>query len=119
MDKIKEILTVNLKKARESRGMTQAQAAEAIGISLSGYAQIEYGKTWPSSETLGSIEKAFNVTVGSLFTSERDSKDNQSSDLVTIFSALPSLNERELKGILLLIENSAGSKKISKQSDAV
>ena len=45
----------NLKAARKAKGMTQQQTAEAIGLSLIGYQQIERGVRIGENRDLGQI----------------------------------------------------------------
>lgn len=52
----------NLKKARENAGMTQAQAAEAIGVSDGTYKNYEQGKREPNGDKMVIIANIFNVT---------------------------------------------------------
>ena len=52
----------NLKKARESKGYTQAQAAEAIGVSDGTYKNYEQGKREPNGDKMVAIAIAFGTT---------------------------------------------------------
>lgn len=52
----------NLKKARENAGLTQAQAAKAIGVSDGTYKNYEQGKREPNGEKMVTIANAFHVT---------------------------------------------------------
>ena len=52
----------NLKKAREKAGYTQAQAAEAIGVSDGTYKNYEQGKREPNGEKMVTIANLFGVT---------------------------------------------------------
>ena len=51
----------NLKAARKAKGMTQQQAAEAVGLSLIGYQQIERGLRIGKIETWDKLEDLFGV----------------------------------------------------------
>lgn len=51
----------NLKKARKDAGMTQQQVADAIGLSLIGYQQIERGVRIGKIETWDKLEDLFNI----------------------------------------------------------
>lgn len=51
----------NLKGARKAKGMTQQQTAEAIGLSLIGYQQIERGVRIGKIETWDKLEDLFGV----------------------------------------------------------
>ena len=50
-----------LKAARKAKGMTQQQTAEAIGLSLIGYQQIERGVRIGKIETWDKLEDLFGV----------------------------------------------------------
>lgn len=52
----------NLKRARENSGMTQAQAAEAIGVSDGTYKNYEQGKREPNGDKMVIIANTFGVT---------------------------------------------------------
>lgn len=52
---------------RVSLGLTQAEAAERIGISNEFYARIERGKTLPSVPTLSRMADSLGITVDALF----------------------------------------------------
>jgi transcriptional regulator with XRE-family HTH domain len=52
--------------ARTARGLSQADAAEAVGISLEFYGRIERGGTLPSTPTLRSISEALGVSADAL-----------------------------------------------------
>ncbi len=51
----------NLKAARKAKGMTQQQVAEAVGLSLIGYQQIERGVRIGKIETWDKLEDLFGV----------------------------------------------------------
>lgn len=109
LENIKHLLINNIRLCREKLQMTQAEAAEAIGISLSGYAQLEYGKTWVSAETLEKISKAFKIEVYELFKNHsiNDIKPENRSDLIlSIIARISALNEAELMALDAVIRNS-------------
>lgn len=51
----------NLKKARKAAGMTQQQVAEKLGISVTAYQNIEYGKSLGSIKHWDSLEDLFSI----------------------------------------------------------
>lgn len=69
----------NLKKAREKVGLTQAQAAEAIGVSDGTYKNYEQGKREPNGDKMVTIANLFNVTTDYLL--GREPAPNPFSDL--------------------------------------
>lgn len=65
----------NLHRIRKDRlRLTQSEAAEAIGISLRYYQQLEKGDSWPSPETWDAICKAFKCQIWELLRLEADSQ---------------------------------------------
>jgi transcriptional regulator with XRE-family HTH domain len=60
-EKIRKNLGKKLKLAREKSGLTQLQVANASGVGVNYYAQIERGEVNPSFEKLQSIMKALNI----------------------------------------------------------
>ena len=69
----------NLKKAREKVGLTQAQAAEAIGVSDGTYKNYEQGKREPNGDKMVTIANLFNVTTDYLL--GREPAPNPFADL--------------------------------------
>lgn len=51
----------NLRAARKAKGMTQQQVADAVGLSLIGYQQIERGVRIGKIETWDKLEDIFEV----------------------------------------------------------
>lgn len=54
-------LSIKVKDARESQGMTQYQLAQKMGVSQPYVGKIESGKVNPSLKTLDKLSKALNV----------------------------------------------------------
>ena len=52
-----------LKELRKEKGVKQADAAKAIGVSVSAYSNYEQGIREPSLAVLKAISKYFQVTV--------------------------------------------------------
>lgn len=72
----------NLKKAREKVGLTQAQAAEAIGVSDGTYKNYEQGKREPNGDKMVTIANLFNVTTDYLL--GREPSQNPFDNLQTV-----------------------------------
>lgn len=68
----------NLKKAREKAGLTQAQAAIAIGVSDGTYKNYEQGKREPNGDKMVTIANLFGVTTDYLL-----GRDSQKSNELT------------------------------------
>lgn len=56
-----------LSEVRKSRGITQQQLAEDIGVSVVTIAYIETGKQWVRPKTLGNIARSLKVDISDLF----------------------------------------------------
>lgn len=54
-------------QVRKSRGVTQQQLAESIGMSVVAVAYIETGKRWARLGTLNKIAKSLKVDIQELF----------------------------------------------------
>ncbi len=63
---------MNLKQIRKSRGYTQQEVAEKIGISQNNYSYWENGKVKIDSKSLQKLAELFNVSVDYLITSNDD-----------------------------------------------
>ena len=64
-------LTNTLREAREARGWTQAQLADAIGVSRKTVNTVENGVFVPSTVIALKMAEAFGLTVEKLFWIER------------------------------------------------
>lgn len=67
---LKELFGTCLRQARRSRRLTQAQLAEAAGLSLEMIGRLERGLTAPSFETIGALAVALGITPAELFGAE-------------------------------------------------
>lgn len=79
-----------LKKLRQSKNISQEQAADFLHISQSAYARIERGESNSWAIHLSKICTIFEITPGVLFQNERDlnAPQNQPSDEQIIISQL-------------------------------
>lgn len=57
---------MTLKAARVNVGLTQVQAAEKLGVSLSTLQNYEKGKTYPNQKIIDAIEKLYKVKYNDL-----------------------------------------------------
>lgn len=53
--------TITLKAARVNAGLTQQEAADALGISRKTLGNYEQGKRYPKIETIQKIEKLYDM----------------------------------------------------------
>lgn len=56
-----ELIRQNIKKIREQKNLTQAEVAELVGLSVTGYAKIERGETGLDAKRLYQIAQALEV----------------------------------------------------------
>ena len=56
----------NIKEARKNKGLTQADVAERVGISLLHYGRLERGDRRAALEQIAAIARALEVSVSSL-----------------------------------------------------
>lgn len=61
MPEISKEMRVTLKSAREIHGMTQAEAAQKIGVSTDTLGNYERGKSYPDIPVLRKIEEVYGV----------------------------------------------------------
>lgn len=62
-----KIITTNLKKMREERGLKQNFVAEQLGITQNYYSQIENGHRPPQVNHLLILRNIFNVSLDDIF----------------------------------------------------
>ena len=61
----------NFKKARLIAGLTQADLAEKLGVSVPTIRKWEYGKGLPRAKRINSVANALNTTAEKLLEEER------------------------------------------------
>lgn len=100
-----EILGSNTRQYRRARGLTQAQLAERVSISVEMVGKIERGVSAPSLETIEKLSRALDVQPAALFGAKTSATapDSRSAILQRIDRHLANLNEADLtkvEGIL-------------------
>ena len=65
-----------LKACRKAAGLTQHEAANAIGVCPVSYQEWEHGRYWPSSRWMPMIAVAFGVSLEELFLGPEGEADN-------------------------------------------
>lgn len=85
-------------------GLSQDETAAKVGISLSGYAQIEYGKSWPTPTTLESLAKTFKVTEADLLTDHSKKMRAPAALINELTNMLPFLSKEQVRAIISLIK---------------
>lgn len=74
---------------RKQLGMTQAQAAEASGLSINTYAEIERGEVNTSIESIMSICRAFHITPDAILTDAPDGSADEADVLARLSACSP------------------------------
>jgi len=99
----KETMTIatNLKKARESRGLTQEQVSTLTGIPVATYKNYERGKQPPPGDRIGTLARALAVSADDIVMEESDR--HVSDELRAIFQRFDQLPDDMKKQIKLCI----------------
>lgn len=117
MGNLQETIADRLREARRAKGMTQAELAEASGISLRAISDLEAGKRIPRpsnlkalAEVLGHHPEAFYREAGP------GAPDADRSTLIgQIVAILPALDELELRNILATAQASPSISRAKRQ----
>lgn len=64
---VSQIIATNIKSLRKSKGLSQLDVAEAIGINASVYSRIESGDVMASHDKLHNLSKLFRVPIEKFF----------------------------------------------------
>jgi transcriptional regulator with XRE-family HTH domain len=83
---LKYILSINIKKYRRYRKLSQAELAEKVDISIPFLSDIENGKKWVSPYTLRKIANALNIEAYELLKPEKIMPDDSANILETYTS---------------------------------
>ncbi len=67
VQEIKECFAENFKRLRKQKNLTQATAAECVGIEPHNWNRLENAKSFPKVETLANIANYFEVSPSELF----------------------------------------------------
>ena len=76
MTEVQSVLAYNIKKYRNTKGLTQEQLAEKAGTSTNYLGSIETGKKYPSPQMIDKLAKALDINPLDLF--KKESPDMQS-----------------------------------------
>jgi len=83
MEKLQELLLINMKKARQELGYSQMRLAELCNLSTGFIADIETGKKFPSASSLQKIATALGMKPYQLFVDQEDIGLLEKHDLLT------------------------------------
>lgn len=104
----------NIKRIRESKGLSAKEVITAINMSAPMYSRIENGKTEPSLTTLEKIAKALGVKLSDFFDNDDKLADVNSYDasIMEKIKLVEELNEEEKKIVFSLVDALVGKKKL-------
>ncbi|GHU88450.1 hypothetical protein FACS189476_05580 [Spirochaetia bacterium] len=102
---LRNILSKNIKTAREARHITQAKLAEYADISLSYMIDIEHCKTWVSDKTLQNIAKVLNMEAYELLIPLDERKAVKGSTKVQALHQIEDLIDAKKKTIKKMTED--------------
>ena len=94
-----------LHEARLESGLSQVSAAEEIGVSQSGYAAWERGRSSPSPEQIERLAGLFGVPVSSLFEKRRSRKGGPKGKAKMLFERVSELPRHQQQRILGTVED--------------
>lgn len=94
---------MNLKELRNKRNVSQAQVAEALGISLRAYQNYEYGQREPNIDMINKLADYFNVTTDRLL--GRDTEEQDVIDELAAEFNMTALEKKIVDGYLSLPES--------------
>ena len=83
-EKIRQILAQNIKKRRESLGMTQEKLAETANLSVQTINTIESCRMWISDKSITRLAKALNIEIFQLFMAHRIDIDELDTGQVAV-----------------------------------
>ena len=95
---LKKLFGASLRQCRRSRGLTQAQLAEATDLSLEMIGRLERGLAAPSLETIASLAAALQLAPAVLFGAEPTGMTGERHEtLERIRQLLASSSDAEVK----------------------
>jgi len=99
------VIGARLQAARQARGLTQAQLAEAIGIEPVTLSRYETGSRGPSITVLARAADALGVRLGDLVDADRDLPEPEHSpEVARAIRVLEGLDEDRLDLLIRVIE---------------
>ena len=102
-------LATSLRHLRKTRGLTQSEIADKIGVSPSAYAMYERGEREPSIDKLIALADTLHVDLNVLFGRESIAKNvlNINNDEIELINSFRKYDKKEQQFILRLIKSSA------------
>jgi transcriptional regulator with XRE-family HTH domain len=93
-----------LYEARSNAGISQAQVAEVLGVSQSGYAAWERGRSSPSPEQIEQIATLLKISITSFFFNEKSKRGGPKGKAQVLFEEVSKLPRHQQKHILGTVE---------------
>ena len=105
MADIKKLLGSKIQELRKSKGISQSEFAEKIGISVNGLGVIETGKGFLTADTLEKILCVLNLEPGELFALSSTKTETQIyRDILRLLDTIKS-DHSKLSKIYTIIKN--------------
>ena len=102
----------NIANVRKSKGLTQRQLAERLGIHITNLNRIERGKSVPDLARLDQIATVLEVPVSDLIT-----ESPREGDIEAALSLLPREDQEELRGLFEDIIHARLKKRLETKND--
>jgi transcriptional regulator with XRE-family HTH domain len=102
MTKTLKLITDNIQRLRELKGLSQKEVAMAMGIPQSQYSRIENGKGEPTISSLEKLGIALDVSITEFFKSGMDIDVNM--PLLEKIRLIDTLDKDERKAIITFID---------------
>lgn len=82
------LFSINLRKIRKERGVTQEQLADAVGVSAQAVSKWEIS-SYPDAGLLPAIADFLNVTIDELYGREREKEISMNQKVLNYISKIP------------------------------
>jgi transcriptional regulator with XRE-family HTH domain len=79
---LRKLFGASLRRCRRSRGLTQAQLAEATDLSLEMIGRLERGLTGPSFETIAALASVLQIAPAVLFGAEPTEMEGHRREII-------------------------------------
>lgn len=103
MENTRNIFSLNLRRLIKKKGLTYAEGAELLGISLTFLNNLMRNKGGASLDMIYQIADKLNVPPSELFTDPLDERPSRADLIVSIIQALPALDEEQLGSVLRIV----------------
>jgi len=103
-EKIRQILAQNLKKRRESLGLSQERLAELTNLSVQTINTIEGCRMWISDKTITRLAKALKVEIFQLFVPYHSNKNETGESQVNVLLELRQKIKKDINDFSLQMD---------------